>query len=595
MNLIWEQVSNPLNNIYFSAIAALIPIIFLFILLLLRKIPGYIACIFALISALYISTFIFGLPVFLAFAATFYGMLIGVFPIAWIVVNAVLLYNISRKTGSFSIVKNSIEQITPDRRLQAILIAFCFGAFLEGAAGFGAPVAITAGMLVGLGFAPLYAAGLCLISNTAPVAFGGVGIAVITAGQITNIDPNVISRMISHQLPIIAFIMPWWLVAIISGRKGVMGVWPAILVAGTSYSITMFLVAHFIGPALPDVLSAVVSIMSLIIFLRFWKPKEIWRFPKERDSFDIKVIKKRYSNRELIKAWSPFILLIIFIGNWGTSGIASLLSKTNFLIPFEILNSNLLINGKFVNVNYSLGLLSATGTAIFFASIIAAFLLGMNFREFAKTGKETLIELFKPIITISTIVGFAYLINFSGMAMAIGNLLTLSGHFFPFISPLLGWIGVFITGSDTSSNALFSNIQASTANSLGISQVLAVASNSSGGVAAKMISLQSIAVAIAAVGLINQEGRLFRFTIKHSVLLIIIICSIAYIQAYFAKWMIPDLVKISDLKPKNGFDLMDVGIIIISIILIFILSSIALKTKSLSDEKEVEIKNKIEE
>lgn len=591
----WEQISNPLNNIYLSAFAAAIPIIFLFVLFLMRKIPGFLACILALISALSIAIFVFNMPPILALASALYGILSGVFPIAWIVINAVFLYNISKKTGSFSIVKNSIEMITPDRRLQALLIAFCFGAFLEGAAGFGAPVAITAGMLVGLGFVPLYAAGLCLISNTAPVAFGGVGIAVITAGHLTDIDPNVVSRMISHQLPFIAFIMPWWLVGIMSGRRGIKGVWPAILVTGTSYALTMFLVAHFIGPTLPDVLSAVVSIFSLIIFLRFWQPKETWRFPHERENLDYKNIKHKYSIKMLIKAWAPFILLILFIGNWGLGGFQSILSKVNLVIPFEVLNNNLVVNEKLVNVNYNFGWLSATGTAILFAAIIAAFLLGMSFKDFLKTAKETFIELFKPLITISAIVGFAYVLNFSGMAAAIGTALTLSGHFFPFISPLLGWLGVFITGSDTSSNALFSNIQANTATSLGISPVLTVASNSSGGVAAKMISPQSIAVAIAAVGLVNQEGRLFRFTIKHSLFLILIICSIAYIQAYYAQWMIPDLVKISTETVKKGFGAIDLGFLIGSFIIIIIVASIAIRTKLIKEEKSVSNEKKIVE
>lgn len=583
----WEQLSNPLNNIYLSALIALIPIIFLFVALLSRKISGYIACILTLVIALEIAVIIYGMPITLALASAFYGMISGLFPIGWIVLNAVFLYNISRKTGSFSIVKNSIESITPDRRIQALLIAFCFGAFLEGAAGFGAPVAITAGMLVGLGFEPLYAAGLCLISNTAPVAFGGVGIAVITAGHLTDIDPNILSRMISHQLPLIAFIMPWWLVAIISGRRGLRGVWPAILVTGTSYALTMFLTAHFIGPTLPDVLSAIVSIICLIIFLRFWQPKEIWRFPKERTNEVYSPVRHSYKKMELLKAWIPFILLIIFIGNWGTSGIQSLLSKTTITIPFSVLNHSIISNGKILTVNYSFGWLSATGTAILFAAIIAAILLGMSWREFLKTAKETFKELLKPLITISTIVGFAYVLNFSGMAYSLGNALTFSGRFFPFISPLIGWLGVFITGSDTSSNALFSKIQYSTAQSLGINPVLTVAANSTGGVAGKMISLQSIAVAAVATKLINQEGKLFRFTILNSIVLVLIICVITYIQAYHASWMIPDLIENTVISTKKGVGVGEIGLILASIIIIFTISIVTIRVKIKRDEKSV--------
>ncbi len=584
----WVQIFNPLNNIYLSALIAAIPIVFLFIVLLSRKISGYIACLMTLVIAIEIAVIIYGMPISLAFASALYGMISGLFPIGWIVLNAVFLYNISRKTGSFSIVKNSIESITPDRRIQALLIAFCFGAFLEGAAGFGAPVAITAGMLVGLGFAPLYAAGLCLISNTAPVAFGGVGIAVITAGHLTQIDPNILSRMISHQLPIIAFIMPWWLVAIISGRRGVRGAWPAILVAGLSYSLTMFLTAHFIGPTLPDVISAIVSISCLIIFLKFWRPKEVWRFPSERTGKAYVSHAYKYTRKQLLKAWIPFILLIIFIGNWGTSGIQSILNKVSVVIPFDILNNSVIADGKALNVNYSFGWLSATGTAILFAAIITAILLGMSWREFLLTAKETLVELFKPLITISTIVGFAYVLNFSGMANSLGNALTLSGHFFPLISPLIGWLGVFITGSDTSSNALFSKIQYNTAESLGINPVLTVAANSSGGVAAKMISLQSIAVAAVAAKLINQEGKLFRFTILNSLALIAIICVITYIQAYYAKWMIPDLVQSAVLDVKKSTGIGEIGLIIVSIIIVIIVSVVTIRVKIKKEEKSLD-------
>jgi len=581
----WEQIINPLNNIFYSALIAAVPIIFLFIVLLSRKVSGYVACIVTLIIAIEIAVIIYGMPLSLALVSAFYGMISGIFPIAWIVLNAVFLYNISRKTGSFSVVKNSIESITADRRLQALLIAFCFGAFLEGAAGFGAPVAITAGMLVGLGFAPLYAAGICLISNTAPVAFGGVGIAVITAGHLTEIDPNILSRMISHQLPIIAFIMPFWLVGIISGRHGIRGVLPAILVTSTSYSVTMFLTAHFMGPMLPDVMSAIVSIFSLIIFLRFWQPKEVWRFPKERTKEAYVPKKYNYKPKELLKAWIPFILLIILIVNWGTSGIQEILNKTTIVIPFDVLSNITSIDGNPLSIKYNFGWLSATGTAILFAAIVAAILLGMSWREFMVTAKETLLELFKPLVTISAIVGFAYVLNFSGMAYSLGNALTLSGRFFPFISPLIGWLGVFITGSDTASNALFSKIQYSTAQSLGINPVLTVAANSSGGVAAKMISLQSIAVAAVATKLINQEGKLFRFTILNSLALILIICVITYLQAYYFKWMIPDLVNISVNNVKKGFGKPEIILIISSIVIIFIISVLTIRIKIKKDEE----------
>ena len=307
----WIQAVNPFNNVGISATIAAIPIIFLFILLLTRKVPGFIATGCTLLIALILAVVAYGMPAELAILAAVYGILSGLFPIGWIVLAAVFLYNISVKSGSFTVVRHTIESVTPDRRLQALLIAFCFGAFLEGSAGFGAPVAITAGMLVGLGFEPLYAAGICLIANTAPVAFGGIGIAVFTAGHLTNIDPNVLSRMIAHQLPFIAFIIPLWLVLIISGWKGAKAIWPAIVVTGGSYAITMFLTASFLGPALPDVLSAIVSISCLIGFLKIWQPKTIWRFPSER-SHETTVTKNHsYNLSALLHAWIPFLLLII--------------------------------------------------------------------------------------------------------------------------------------------------------------------------------------------------------------------------------------------------------------------------------------------
>ncbi|SRR6266568_3598046 len=535
----WHQNSNPLHNILLSALIATIPIILLFSLFLSRKILGYLATLLTLLVALAIAIVFFTMPVTLAMASAVYGILNGLFPIGWIVFNAVFLYNISVASGSFAIVRDSIESITPDRRLQALLIAFCFGAFLEGAAGFGAPVAITAGMLVGIGFEPLYAAGICLIANTAPVAFGGIGLPVITAGHLTNIDPNLLSKMIAHQLPFIAFIIPFWLVFIISGRKGVKEIFPAIFITGASYALTMFFTASYLGPTLPDILSSIVSLICLVSFLKVWHPKEIWRFPKEKAAAQNLPMKQKYTSSELLRAWTPFILLIIFIANWGNGGIQHMLSKLAIQIPFGILNHTIIAGNTPLTVIYSFSWVGAAGTAILLAAILSAILLGLPFHTFRQTIFQTLKELWKPLVTIGSIVGFAYLANFSGMSTSIGNALTGTGRFFPFLSPLLGWLGVFITGSDTSSNALFSNIQAHTARSLGINPVLTVAANSSGGVAAKMISPQSIAVAVASTKLSEQEGSLFRFTVPHSIGLVVIICIITYVQAYYASWMIP--------------------------------------------------------
>jgi len=376
----WTQATNPLGNVALSAAVAVVPIVFLFILLLSRKVAGHIATLLTLLLGLVIAVAVYAMPISLAAMAALYGVLNGLFPIGWIVLAAVFLYNVSVKSGSFDIVRDSIESITADRRLQALLIAFCFGAFLEGAAGFGAPVAITAGMLVGLGFEPLYAAGVCLIANTAPVAFGGIGIAVITAGHLTNIDSNILSKMIAHQLPFIAFIIPLWLVLIVAGWKGAKAVWPAIFVTGASYALTMFLTASFLGPTLPDVLSAIVSILCLIGLLKVWRPKEVWRFPKERTTATAQPLRPAHSVRELIRAWTPFILLVIFVGNWGIAGIQQILGKATILIPFGILNHTILSTSGPLAISYSFTWLGAAGTAILFAAILSAILLGLSWK-----------------------------------------------------------------------------------------------------------------------------------------------------------------------------------------------------------------------
>jgi len=577
----WTQTANPLHSILFSAFAAAVPIIFLFALLLSRKVAGHIATLLTLLLGLLVAIIVFTMPVGLAAMSGVYGFLNGLFPIGWIVFNAVLLYNVSVRTGSFEVVRDSIESVTTDRRLQALLIGFCFGTFLEGAAGFGAPVAITAGMLVGLGFEPLYAAGICLIANTAPVAFGGIGIAVITAGHLTNIDPNILSKMIAHQLPFIAFIIPLWLVLVISGYKGAKAIWPAIFVTGASYALTMFLTASYLGPTLPDVLSAIVSIICLLLFLRIWHPKENWRFPKEREDSSAPIIRTKHSTSDLIRAWTPFILLIVFVGNWGITGIQQLLGQASLLIPFGNIHHAIISSGTALTINYTFAWLGAAGTAILFATILTAVMLSMRWKVFWDVTWQTLKELFKPLVTIGSIVGFAYVANYSGMSTAIGNALTVTGAFFPFLSPLLGWFGVFITGSDTSSNALFSNIQSQTAHSLGISPVLSVAANSSGGVAAKMISPQSIAVATASTKLTNQEGILFRFTILHSLGLIFLVCIITYVQARWATWMIPALSSATSTVTSSSLSFGELMAILASILIIVTLFSFSRRYRQL--------------
>ncbi len=572
----WPQQPNPFDNIALSALVASVPIVFLCVLLLSRKVAGWLASVLTLVLALVVAVVAFHMPTHLAGMSALYGALQGLFPIGWIVLNAVLLYNISVKTGSFAVVRSTIESITKDRRLQALLIAFCFGAFLEGSAGFGAPVAITAGMLVGLGFNALYAAGICLIANTAPVAFGGIGIAVITAGTVTNIDPNLVSRMVGHQLPFIAAIIPLWLTVIIAGWRGAREIWPALVVAGGSYAIAMFLTASFIGPMLPDIISAIVSISALVLLLKFWQPKEIWRFPHERHE-PIEKHVHHFSKSTIIRAWTPFVLLIVFVGNWGSVGIKALLDHLTIPIPFGVLNHAILIGDKPKDVIYNFGWLSAAGTAILLAAILTALLLRMPWRDFWHTTAKTWRELAKPLLTIAAVVGFAYLANFSGMSMALGSALTATGYWFPFVAPFLGWLGVFITGSDTSSNALFSGIQQHTAQSLGIDPTLTVGANTSGGVTGKMISPQSIAVATGASGLSGQEGTLFRFTILHSLALVSIVGLITFVQAYYAPWMIPAASAIENTSNVTGPSTGEIVLIVLSVMSVMAIAFVALR------------------
>ena len=536
----WPQATNPLHHLALSAGVAVLPILALFLLLISKKIPGHLAAAGTLALALLIAVLAYRMPAKLAVLSAVYGMANGLFPIGWIVVAAVFLYNLSVKSGGFAVVCRSIESVTADRRLQALLIAFCFGAFLEGCAGFGAPVAITTGMLVGLGFQPLYAASLCLLANSAPVAFGSIGIPIVTAGQTTGVDPGLIGRMVVHQLPLLTLILPCWLIVLMAGWRGARDVWPAILITGVSYTVTMFLVATFLGPALPNILSALVSIVCLVLFLRVWKPRVLWRFPDE-EAPGRGAGGADPSFGEQVWAWTPFLLLILFVGNWGVPGIKAALDRATIKVPVLGLSDAILVAGKPLTVTFSFAWLAAAGTAIALAALLAALLGRLPARQVAEVAGETLRSLRNPLVTIASIVGFAYLANYSGMSLALGSALTVTGHLFPLVSPIVGWIGVFVSGSDTASNALFSNMQRTTATHLGLNPVLTIAANTDGGVTGKMISPQSVAVAAGSSHLTGQEGTLFRRTLPHSLGLLAIICVLTYLQAYYLRGMVPPM------------------------------------------------------
>ncbi|MFL6976824.1 L-lactate permease LutP [Bacillus inaquosorum] len=561
----WTQAFTPIGgNLLLSALAALVPIIFFFWALAIKRMKGYTAGLSTLGIALVIAVLVYRMPAEKALMSATQGAVYGILPIGWIIVTSVFLYKITVKTGQFDIIRSSVLSITDDRRLQALLIAFSFGAFLEGAAGFGAPVAISAALLVGLGFNPLYAAGICLIANTAPVAFGAIGIPITAVEGPTGIPAMEISQMVGRQLPFLSVFIPLYLIIIMSGFRKAFEVWPAILVSGVSFAVVQYLSSNFLGPELPDVLSALVSMAALAVFLKWWKPNTTFRFASEQESAAaIETAKTNsaapaYSGGQIFKAWSPFLLLTVMISVWGIPSVKSALTghyegsavflkwlnavgeKLTFAPGVPFLNNQIVnADGAPIEAVYKLEVLGSAGTAILIAAVLSKFITAISWKNWGSVFQETIQELKFPILTIASVVGFAYVTNSSGMSTTLGMTLALTGSMFTFFSPVLGWLGVFITGSDTSANLLFGNLQKVTALSVGMDPVLSVAANSSGGVTGKMISPQSIAVACAAVGLAGKESDLFRFTIKHSLFLLLLVCIITFLQHHVFSWMIP--------------------------------------------------------
>ncbi|PTU67803.1 L-lactate permease [Chromobacterium sp. Panama] len=541
--MIWTQNYFPSGGMALSALLAALPIIFFFLALAVFRLKGHVAGSLTVLLALLVATLFYGMPADMALAAAGFGFAYGLWPIAWIIIAAVFLYKITVKTGQFDIIRASVLSVTEDQRLQMLLVGFSFGAFLEGAAGFGAPVAITAALLVGLGFNPLYAAGLCLIANTAPVAFGAMGIPIIVAGQVTGLDPFAIGAKAGHQLPFLSVLVPFWLVMMMDGLKGVRQTWPAVLVAGGSFAVTQYFTSNYIGPELPDITSALVSLVCLTLFLKVWQPREIFTFagrrapsPRQPSGFGL---------GRIARAWGPFLILTALVTLWSLKPFKALFAKggalehwvLKFHVPYldnlVIKTAPIVAADKPYEALYKLDLLSAVGTAIFVAALLSIALLRFRPAQAAAAFGETLLELKRPILSIGMVLAFAFVANYSGMSSTLALCLANTGKAFPFFSPFLGWLGVFLTGSDTSSNALFSALQASTAHQLGVSDILLVAANTTGGVTGKMISPQSIAVACAAVGLVGKEADLFRFTLKHSLIFCSLVGVMTYAMAYF--------------------------------------------------------------
>ena len=535
----WTQPVDPLHNMPESCVVAIVPVAVIFWALVVRKLKGYHASMLATAMALFIAVVIYRMPIDLALLSAANGALYGLFPICWIVFTAVFLFNITIRSGQFGIIRGFMAGITADRRIQALLIAFSFGSFLEGTAGFGAPVAITAAMLTGLGFNPLYAAGLCLIANTAPVAFGSIGIPITVVAQVTSLPEHLISQMVGRTLPFLSALLPFYLVILMAGFRRMKEVAPAALVSGLSFALIQWVTSNYLGPALPDILAGIGSIFSLLVLLRFWKPRSVWRFQGEamepavtaqdHPSADASVPRTAPVARgsRLLWAFAPFIALTVMVITWGLVPVKDWLSihgTVEFAFPAHI---------------FKLNYFSAAGTAILLAAIISLPISGLSARQGLQVLGATCKQLAYPILSIAVVLAFAYLMNDSGITATIAHALADTGVLFPFFAPVLGWLGVFITGSDTSSNALFGKLQSATATSIGVDPVVTVGGNVSGGVIGKMISPQSIAVAAAAGGLVGRESDLFRFTVRHSLILLFIVCCLVLAQAYLFKWMIP--------------------------------------------------------
>lgn len=588
----WTQVIDPLANLALSALVASLPIFFIFWALILKKMKGYIASLLTLLIAIAVATIVYDMPVGLTLLSGVYGAMYGLFPICWIILGAVFLFNITVKSGQFEVIKSFMASITPDRRLQAILIAFSFGAFLEGATGFGAPIAISAAMLVGLGFNPLYAAGLCLIANTAPVAFGAIGTPIITAAKVSDLPEMAISQMVGRTLPLLSVIIPFYLVVLMSGFRKSFEVLPAILISGFVFAFFQWYSSNYLGPMLPDVLAGLASIVSLLILLRFWKPKSVWRFNEE----PIQTIAGTcpYSASQILRAWSPFLVMTVIVVAWGFEPIKAALNfvgNIKFNIP-GLQNAISKPDGTLLPIKpFELNFLSTPGTGLLIAAIISLPLIGLRLKDGIKIYLSTLNQLKLPFITIASVVGFAFVANNSGMSITIAMALASTGVLFPFFSPMLGWLGVFLTGSDTSSNALFCKLQYNSAHTIGVDPLVTVSANASGGVTGKMISPQSIAIGSASVGLVGQEARLFRFTVKHSFIMLAVICVLTMLQAYTIRWIVPDY-KIAEATTKTQGESLSNGFLYL-LILAIMLATISATIFLLNRKKKVRLETTV--
>lgn len=539
----WAQNFNPTGNLWVSALLAVLPIIFLGWALAVKKMKGYVAALLTILLATLIAIIVYQMPVGLALTTDILGALKGLAPIGYVVLTGVFLYNLTVATGQFEIIKYSISKVSDDQRIQALLIAFSFSAFMEGAAGFGTPVAIAAAMLIGMGFPPLYAAGLALVANSIPVAYGSIGIPITTAGNVTGISPDLIGAMAGRQLPLLTLIIPLWIVMIMGGWKAAKGVLPAVIVAGVSFALAQFVSSNYLGYQSTDLIASMTSIVAMAVLLTFWKPKDTWRFEGTKATI---TSDKHYTGGQILRAWSPYILTSLIILLWSRSWFKAFFTppkgqssiwEIKFNMP--VLHNAITVGGKAQGAEYLLNWVTASGTAILVATILSAIVLGMSASKYLETFGKTLKQLSLPLISIGAFLAYAELSTRSGMGTTMGMALSSTGKAFAFFAPFIGYIGVFLTGSDTSTNALFGKLQTVAAGQVGINPILAVASNSTGGCAAKMISPQSIAVGAGATNMAGQEGNILRFTLKHSLIFVTLIGIITWLQAYIFTGVVP--------------------------------------------------------
>ncbi|BAT58683.1 glycolate permease GlcA [Variibacter gotjawalensis] len=544
----WNQVYNPFGNATLSTLAAALPVVTLLGLIASNKVKAHIAAVIALIIANLVAIYLFTMPAGMSVRASILGAVTGFFPIGWIVLNVIFLYRLTVEKGVFQTLQQTIGGVTEDRRLQLLLIAFSFGAFFEGASGFGTPVAVTGAILIGLGFSPLAASGLSLIANTAPVAYGALGTPIQGLSSVTGIDPFLLGAMVGRQLPFFSLLVPFWVVWAFAGWRGMMGVWPAILVTGVSFAVPQFLISNFINPWIVDIGASLVSMACLIGFLKVWQPKELWLSPALR-SKDTSAEGRppppppgpKPSQTEVWRSMMPWIIVCIILLIWGTDLFKLAVNKWaiwNYPIPdlHNQINKVAPVAARPTpeGAVFSFTWLSYTGSGMLIAAIISGTLLGFSPFGLAKEYAKTIKVCAYSLITISAMLAIGTLTRLSGIDATLGLAFAGTGVLYPFFGTLLGWLGVALTGSDTASNVLFGNLQKITSEQLGLSPILMSAANSSGGVMGKMIDAQSIVVASTATNWFGHEGTILRFVFWHSIVLACLVGGFVMLQAYVA-------------------------------------------------------------